>query len=340
MKKTHLLFVTRSYPPLVGGLEQYCYDFYHSIKKNVKTTLLARRPKENLLLFMARVKFHLLFHGRKYTHVHFGDGLLSVLGLPTRIMTKAKLSVVVHALEIMHPYPVYQFFMRHSLPRFDTVVCVSKNTEKEARKRGAKKTIVIPDGIVPKKHKVLDKKKLFAKLKIKPKGKILFSVGRQIPRKGVAWFVEHVMPKLSKDTFVIAGTGEEIPKITKIITEKKLTNVYLVGRVEEIIKESLYAHSDWFVMPNVRVPHDAEGFGITIIEAGLAGCPVVAASVDGIPSAVLVDKTGFLVKEKDAKGFIDIISKKKLVHSKVKKNVLETFNWEEIAKRYVKALKL
>lgn len=338
--KKNLLFVTRTYPPIIGGLQQYCYDFYNHLKERVPTKLFVRKTKEPLIVFLIRTQIYLLFNARKYTNIHFGDGMLSVFGRSIKKLSKAKVSVVIHGLEILHPYKWYQYIMKKSLPKMDIAVCVSKNTEKEAKKRGAKKTVFIPNGIVVTEHETYNKKELFQKLNIKPKGKILFSIARQTPLKGTAWFVENVMPKIHNNTYFVGGTGEEIPKIKQIITNKKLTNIYLLGRVDEKIKHSLYEHSDWFMMPNVRMKDDAEGFGITIIEAGLHGCPVIASNIDGIPSAVLQGKTGFLVEERNPQEFINAITKNKLNREEVKKKVFQTFEWNKIAQKYVEALDL
>ncbi len=47
----------------------------------------------------------------------------------------------------------------------------------------------------------------------------------------------------------------------------------MLGRVSEEALGSLYRGADLFVMPNVPVPGDIEGFGVVMLEAGLCGLP-------------------------------------------------------------------
>ena len=53
--------------------------------------------------------------------------------------------------------------------------------------------------------------------------------------------------------------------------------VRILGRVGEELLATLYSGADLFVMPNIPVPGDMEGFGVVMLEAGLNGLPVLAA---------------------------------------------------------------
>ncbi len=106
-----------------------------------------------------------------------------------------------------------------------------------------------------------------------------------------------------------------------------------------------YINADVFVMPNIRVENDMEGFGLVAIEASLAGNMVIASDVDGIASAVIDGKNGYLVESKDGEAFL-----KKINQVLQEKNDLETrkktakftaqhFDWSIVTKRYENALK-
>jgi glycosyltransferase involved in cell wall biosynthesis len=58
--------------------------------------------------------------------------------------------------------------------------------------------------------------------------------------------------------------------------------------------------SDIFVMPNVRVAGDVEGFGLVAIEAANAGLLVVASRLEGIVDAVIDGTTGYLCESLNA----------------------------------------
>jgi glycosyltransferase involved in cell wall biosynthesis len=50
----------------------------------------------------------------------------------------------------------------------------------------------------------------------------------------------------------------------------------LLGKVSDLDKKILYNTADVFVMPNIKVEGDIEGFGIVAIEASSVGLPVIA----------------------------------------------------------------
>jgi colanic acid/amylovoran biosynthesis glycosyltransferase len=59
-------------------------------------------------------------------------------------------------------------------------------------------------------------------------------------------------------------------------------------------------NSDIFVLPSVTAGNgDTEGFGIVNVEAQAAGIPVVSTNHNGIPEGVDVNRSAFLVPERD-----------------------------------------
>lgn len=83
---------------------------------------------------------------------------------------------------------------------------------------------------------------------------------------------------------------------------------------------------DVFVMPSIE-----EGLGLAIMEAMLAGIPVAASSVGGIPSLIKDGSTGILVKPKDSKtlaaAIIDLLQDKEKA-MKLSKNASELIRQE------------
>jgi phosphatidylinositol alpha-1,6-mannosyltransferase len=161
-------------------------------------------------------------------------------------------------------------------------------------------------------------------------------VGRQVKRKGVIWFLESVMPRLDPDyIYIIAGDGPELAAIrTRIRANKWGQRVFALGRVTGNVRKILFNTADIFVMPNITVPGDMEGFGIVVVEAGSCGLPVVASNTQGIRDAVVEGKTGYLVAEGDAEQFRDMIFRMNLDRDAVRTYVNREFNWSKIYCQY------
>jgi glycosyltransferase involved in cell wall biosynthesis len=341
-----LLFVTRKYPPIKGGMEQYSYDFYNNIKKKITTDLFANiRGNKYLPLFLIKVFFFIIFNGRKYSNIHFGDALLSPLIIPAKIFSKAKITISIMALDIMYKNPVYQWIIPKTVNMAKKIVCISNFTLEECVKRGVKreKCIFIPCGIdfSNLKDTKLNLKDISKKYKINfKKKKILLSVGRLVKRKGNAWFVSEVMPNLGEEyIYLIAGDGPEKDNIRRAIVRNNLKRkVFMLGEISEDEKICLYKNSYLFIMPNIKVPGDAEGFGITLIEAAAYGLPSVASNIEGIKDAIVNEKSGYLL-ERNSSSFRNKIMKYKRIAKKEIQKVNRNFDWREIAIKYVMVFK-
>jgi phosphatidylinositol alpha-1,6-mannosyltransferase len=137
---------------------------------------------------------------------------------------------------------------------------------------------------------------------------VLLTVGRLVRRKGVAWFVRHVLPQLSSVLYAVVGVGPEHEEILRAAAETGATDkLWLVGKVSESRLLELFSASDIFVMPNIEMPGDIEGFGIVAVEAAASGLPVVAAHLEGIPDAIANGQNGCLVESGNISAFIDAL---------------------------------
>jgi phosphatidyl-myo-inositol dimannoside synthase len=168
-----------------------------------------------------------------------------------------------------------------------------------------------------------------------------------VKRKGVAWFVNNVMPDLvaanDKIVLVVSGDGPEkstIEEAVKLHGLKK--HVYLLGRTSHDMLKNLYNGSDVFVMPNIKVEGDREGFGRVLLEAALCQLPVVATGIEGIVDAVIGGKNGILVQEKDIKTYVvkltTLLNDASLAQKTGKaarQYTLKNFDWDNISDKYI-----
>ena len=89
---------------------------------------------------------------------------------------------------------------------------------------------------------------------------------------------------------IIMGEGEMRTKLEQMISEKELTeNIFLLGSITEAARFLLAG--DLFVLPS-----KSESYGYVLHEAGLAGLPVIATDVGGIPDIIKNNQTGRLIK--------------------------------------------
>jgi glycosyltransferase involved in cell wall biosynthesis len=186
----------------------------------------------------------------------------------------------------------------------------SDSTRRLAEARGLAPVCTITIGASPHYFELARRPCLDADFERQRRGRtLLITVGRLVRRKGVAWFVRHVLPKLSNVLYVVVGVGPEREEILRAATETGMQdNVCLVGKVSDERLLELLSVSDVFVMPNIEVPGDVEGFGIVAIEAAAAGVPVVAARLEGIPDAIADGQNGHLVEAGNAGAFVDVLS--------------------------------
>ncbi|MBI3634227.1 MAG: glycosyltransferase [Candidatus Yonathbacteria bacterium] len=98
-----------------------------------------------------------------------------------------------------------------------------------------------------------------------------------------------LVPENKNLYYVILGDGQEKEHLTALIERHKLHHrVFLAGFVKDAAR---YLKAlDLFVLPSTT-----EAIGYVLLEAGLAGLPVVATAVGGIPEIIEDEKGGLLI---------------------------------------------
>ena len=356
--KPEILFLSRNYPPQIGGLEAYsCNLIKHVGRHHAVSKIVLGKPRKHLSWFIpyAMLKAVHVIKEEDICRVHVCDGLLATVGLLLKSFLPVTVSVTVHGLDITFKNGLYQAIIPHCVARLDKIICVSRHTRNECVQRGipAAKTWVIPNGINPADFQISESRKacrieLGDKLGMRLEGrKILITVGRLVPRKGVAWFVENVMPELDPAiTYLIAGHGEDQERIVHLIEEYKLQDrVKYLGTVSEKEKEILFSAADLFIQPNIPVEDDIEGFGLVVLEAGRYATYVVASDLEGLKDAITHGKNGVLIRPGDKELYIqqieDLLSDHDVLMSKsleAQNYVLSTYSWDNVAQQYVSVL--
>jgi len=349
--KHKILFITKNYPPKIGGLETYSYNLIREFEKHHNVTkVVLGRSIIHLLWFVPYSFFLSLYLAWKHSirHIHLCDALLAPIGMLLKLLLGGQVSVSIHGLDITYKNFFYQLLIPRCVSRLDKIISVSRATRDECQRRKipVQNAAVIPNGIRPNEHYLSEPVDVLQAKLEKITGrvirgrKVLVTVGRLVKRKGVAWFVDCVMPQLDPCyIYIVAGNGPEFDRIQRLVSRLNLENrVLMLGRVSNDTRRVLLNAADIFIMPNRTVANDIEGFGISVLEAGSCGLPVVASNLQGIKDAVTDGKTGYLVEEGDVAGFLSRIRSMSLVRADIRTYVIARFNWENLYNDYRKVI--
>jgi phosphatidyl-myo-inositol dimannoside synthase len=314
-----VVFVTRRFPPSVGGMETLAGDVDEALRGVTDVELIALRNSSLLHLAwflpiaVVRTAFSLARGG--VSRVVCGDAIAWATVAPVVKAMRAKSSVMVMGLDLLFPNPHYQRWIRWTLPKADRVVAISAATAAKAIERGvdATKVVVLNPGVrvpdIGAGDRANARIELARRLELDSQLVIAVTLGRLVRRKGVAWFVESVVPQISRDAiFLIAGDGPMRGEIEAAVARSGAPgSVRLLGSVDDEFRELLLRGADISVLPNIRVPGDMEGFGLVAVESAFRGALVLAAGLEGIMDAVIDGKTGILVEPEQPERFVETI---------------------------------
>jgi phosphatidylinositol alpha-1,6-mannosyltransferase len=307
-RRLRLLYIARAYPPTVGGMENFAYQLRTHLARYADVVpLINHGGKRALPAFLpyATARGIALTRRQRIDAVHLADALLAPVGAAVKAVTGAPVSVSVCGLDVTYPNRAYQAVVPRALARLDLALPISRATERElsARTAGRLRARVITLGVNEIARPGDADVERFRRLaQAAPDERIIFGCGRLVERKGFAWFVAEVMPRLSGDViFVVAGDGPERESIARAAAAAGVGGrVRLLGRVDDGALAAGYASADVFVMPNVPRSGDIEGFGLVALEASSSGVPVVASRLEGIADAVQDRRNGLLAAAGDA----------------------------------------
>lgn len=188
-----------------------------------------------------------------------------------------------------------EIFERILLPRFDRVHVVSDPLAEHLKSQGVppEKIRVIPNGVEESVIRCPAGPNPYRALKGDP---TLSAVGRLTEDKGFSVLLQ-ATALLKKDfpslCLLVAGSG---PRESKLLDEVRVLGlencVHFLGRVDCIAW--VYDLSDVLVIPSLR-----EGLPCVLVEAMLAGLPVVATEVGAIPDVLHKGDLGRLVPPAD-----------------------------------------
>lgn len=363
--KKHIAIVTPTYFPLRGGSEQTIFEWISRLKNKYMISIITplvngvkRReyPDKNVTIY--RFNFinipGIVHFTRAYKYfktlaqcnsekpidlIH----LCHVMepGLGTIIFKYIENIPVVTSLLGWDTYDpiepvrkIYWPYIAYVMNNADKVVTITRHMAVSAKQQGCKKEIkIIPHG--SSLHESSSKVQIREKYNIQSESKIVLSIQRLHPRKGLIYLIRaipEVLKKFPSTVFLIGGTGH-LESELKFETQNCgiATNVIFTGFIPDEHLSSYYEQADLFALPSLF-----EGFGLVYIDALTKGLPIVTTQNGGAQD-IITDEVGLLVPIRNSKAFADAINKalntkwnkKRIVNRSLR------YKWENIVRNYI-----
>lgn len=302
MKK--ILHISNYYPPHTGGIEDVCYSIatglsgyshrvicfndkktddvgvYEGIKVTRCGTVQKLFSQSLSISFYRHLKN--LFAGFKPDIVHFHTpNPLGSVYLLNLIPENTGLIVHWHSdiIEQVFLYTFYHSIEKKLLQRADKIVVTSPAYASGSKPLSCwkNKLYVIPNPVNIRKL-TLEEGDVQAIEKIKNRyagKKIIFTFGRHVAYKGLAYLIKAISDISSECVIVIAGNGPLTERLKKM---SDAPNLYFTGKLDDTeLRRYLYA-SCLFAFPSIT---RNEAFGIALAEAMYCGLPAVTFTIPG-----------------------------------------------------------
>jgi phosphatidylinositol alpha-1,6-mannosyltransferase len=373
-----ILFVSHTLPlpgqPVsnLGGMQRMAAEMRTALEADPRVTLSSRVLESSgrwagarTAPFLARLLRDLprIVREQRVDAVLFSSMVTATVAVPLRRRLRAAgalLAATPVGRDVTLPGAAYQRLVPRIFAALDLVLPISRATGDECLARGLepRRMAIVPVGIdtsrfPPVRDRAAERARLIDALRAAgepplPEGALLLcSVGRHQERKGFHWFVSEVMPRLPADVvYLLGGGGPTTETVRAAVAQRGLADrVRLLGRVSEEMLATLYRGADLFVMPNIPVPGDIEGFGVVMLEAGLSGLPILAADLEGIRDVVAGGENGELLPTRDAAAFADAVLRFRddpaalgVASARAAAYTAGRFAWPAVADQYVAAL--
>ena len=329
------IIVTQTFPPRTGGMQNVMDSISkklsidneihifpdHYLAKDYKNSNFNINIHNNFSpkTFRPFVKKILLKVICKSDDIIICDSWKSLNAIPKKMNN---IYVFAHGQEFLSQGKKFER-IKNSLSRASCIICSSNYTASlidELKITDTKRIVIPPTYSVEKLSK--NKKRSTRNSEIIS----LLTICRLEKRKGIIPVLK-CLSNLYKNKLLkpfrwnICGEGLELEEIRENIKKLNLSQqVFLIGKINNNLKQKFLESSDVFVMPSYKVNDSVEGFGISYVEAAAYRIPSIAGLEGGVSDAVIESKTGWCV---------DPLNKEQLA------NVLkEAINNKDIRQKY------
>ncbi|MDP8921707.1 MAG: glycosyltransferase family 4 protein [Chloroflexota bacterium] len=200
--------------------------------------------------------------------------------------------------------PATRFLFARAMRRAGVVACVSQFTRDRVHQALPLDNLVVINNGLELPDAYADEGKQHEPIAGDP---VLIGVGGLKPRKGYHVVVEAlptVRERYPDVHYYVVGDDRDhkyVDGLRKTIDSLGLEkNVTITGRVDDAYLDALYRRCDVFVLTPVNSGAAFEGFGLTYLEAGAYGKPVLGSYNCGAEDAVRHGENGLLAAQGDA----------------------------------------
>ncbi|MFV0469921.1 MAG: glycosyltransferase family 4 protein [Dysgonomonas sp.] len=337
-----ILFVSHKFPPTVGGMEKQSYELITGMERKCIVHRLVYDGKGSKMFFFLNLsrRIRKICAENPYINlIHFNDGLIASFYSFFKKQEHISYTATLHGLDVTFPSKIYRNHILKKFNEYSLLISVSNATARKAIEFGINpnKIEIIPNGVdsidfLPDESADTFERWLEEK-QIKTSKKLIFMMGRPVLRKGFSWFIMNVLPHVNDQYLLLiagpfhakAGIREKMIYLlpekfrSKLMLflgytsdERNLRNLLYsnpdikhLGCLPRVEIDQLLRYVDAFLMPNISVDGDLEGFGLVSLEASTQDTLVFAADVDGIPDAIQNEKNGVLIPSGDAESWIE-----------------------------------
>lgn len=377
-----ILFISHKYPPSIGGMEKQSFELINGIAGHLPVHRIVYEGKGSRIRFFLRLNRSIRQYCKAHpgiSVIHFNDGLMAAWCLLHKGYGQLKKTVTLHGLDVVYPNFIYQRFILPAFNRMDLIFAVSEATAAACIQRKIKKekVVVVNNGVDPRIGSSASREQVNASILEKyhtdvKDRRLLVVMGRPVKRKGFSWFIKNVLPDLHDDFILLIigplskknkskrlfrllpqlirtpielflGAPSDEAAMEKLIVSPEISpKVMRMGKLpfEEIT--DILSVADAFLMPNIPIKGDMEGFGLVCLEAVMCGANVYAASSGGITDAIRPGKNGTLLSPGDPQAWIQVINNElePRQHSSYDAQAAidftsTCFSWEKMTKEYV-----
>ncbi len=386
MHVTHVL-VTNDFPPKVGGIQGYLWELWRRLDPDSFAVLTAsshpgaatfdraagaagirinRSPNRVLLPTPSTAA-----RARALAHAHRASLVLIDPLLPLGMlgpMMGLPYGIVLHGAEVTVPgrLPGSRQLSAAVLAGARVIVCAGDYPARQAarildaprpdtsRRPLATPTVVeIPPGVDTERFsplKAAQRAQARAAQGLPPRGPLVLSVSRLVPRKGMDVLVEAcaaLRPSFPDLTLAIGGEGRDQARIEGLARARGAP-LHMLGRVPDDELPALYGAADVFVMAcrDRWLGLEQEGFGIVFLEAAACGVPQIAGRSGGADDAVVDGETGLVIDDPHDPGALAVALRSLLVDDTRRRRMgkaarsraVASFGHDHLARRLAAAL--